>query len=54
MSEFVEEGIELSFYDSVASIGKLNWERVFRDDNPFTQFEFLSALEQRRVGVLNT
>ncbi|MCL1068762.1 GNAT family N-acetyltransferase [Shewanella olleyana] len=46
MSEFVDEGIELSFYDSVASIGQLNWQRVFRDDNPFTQFEYLSALEQ--------
>ena len=50
MSEFLVEDrlddIELSFYDSVASIGQSNWQRVFSDDNPFTQFEYLLALEQ--------
>ncbi|WP_299573226.1 GNAT family N-acetyltransferase [uncultured Shewanella sp.] len=50
MSEFLVEDrlddIELSFYDSVASIGQPNWQRVFSDDNPFTQFEYLLALEQ--------
>ncbi|PMG75903.1 GNAT family N-acetyltransferase [Shewanella sp. 10N.286.51.B7] len=46
MSEFLSEDIQLNFYDSVASIGKSKWSRVFTDDNPFTQFEYLLALEQ--------
>ncbi|KPZ72611.1 hypothetical protein AN944_00853 [Shewanella sp. P1-14-1] len=40
------DDIHISFYDSVEAIGRQDWLLMFRDDNPFTQFDYLLALEQ--------
>ncbi|WP_076537481.1 GNAT family N-acetyltransferase [Shewanella sp. UCD-KL21] len=39
-------GVEISFYTAVADISKLEWQGVFSDQNPFTSYEYLNALEQ--------
>lgn len=38
--------LEISFVDTIASIGINAWNEVAGTDNPFTRYEFLHALEQ--------
>ena len=46
MSNMHINGLDISFYNSVSDITKLEWQRVFSNQNPFTSFEYMNALEQ--------
>lgn len=46
--------LEISFVDSIASIGIDAWNDVAGTDNPFTRYEFLHALEQSGCTTVAT